>query len=246
MKKIITIATIAVFLCTSCAEMLQIANQYELTAPLSETEIANGLKEALKIGTDSANSRLAAKDGYFGDELIKILLPPEANIIVNNANKIPGGQKLINDVILGINRTAEDAAKDAGPIFAKAITEMTIRDAANILQGTDSAATVYFKSKTYEQLYNLYNPKINQSLEKDLMPGISTQKTWNTLTSNYNTVASSFVGKMANLTPVELKLDSYLTHKALDGLFIKIADEEKKIRTNPKARVTDLLKRVFK
>ena len=244
-KKILPAALIAILL-TSCAELMQIANTIELDTPLTEAEVAKGLKEALRVGTDSAAGHLALKNGYFGDEMVKILLPPEADIIANNIGKIPGGQKLIDDVVLGINRAAEDAAKEAGPVFFKAITEMSIADAMNILQGSDNAATEYFKSKTYNELTNLYSPKIKGSINKDLIAGYSAGDTWNTLTSNYNKVAKSFVGQMADLKPVEVELETYLTQKALDGLFLKLAEEEKKIRTDPLARVTDILKRVFK
>ncbi|WP_075589993.1 DUF4197 domain-containing protein [Labilibacter marinus] len=244
-KKLFAASLIIVVL-TSCAELMHIANTMELDVPLTETEIASGLKEALRVGTDSAASHLAATDGYFGDEMVKILLPPEANIIVENAGKIPGGQKLVDDVILGINRAAEDAANEAGAVFYQAITEMTISDALNILQGSDNAATEYFKSKTYQSLTDLYSPKIKSSIDKDLIAGYSAGDTWDTMTSNYNKVATSFVGQMASLKPVDVELETYLTQKALDGLFLKIADEEKKIRTDPVARVTDILKRVFK
>ncbi|MGQ1783685.1 MULTISPECIES: DUF4197 domain-containing protein [unclassified Saccharicrinis] len=244
MKKFFLASLLTIFL-SGCAELMQVVNTIEMDVPLSETEVASGLKEALRVGTDSAAHRLALKDGYFGDEMVKILLPAEADIIVNNAHKIPGGQKLIDDVVLGINRAAEDAAKEAGPVFYKAITEMTFTDAMNILKGSDNAATEYFKSKTYQELFNLYSPKIKNSVDKDLIAGYSAGDTWSTMTSNYNKVAGSFVGQMADLKPVEVELEGYLTQKALDGLFLKLAEEEKKIRTDPIARVTDILKRVF-
>ncbi|WP_044213687.1 DUF4197 domain-containing protein [Saccharicrinis fermentans] len=244
-KKILLISLISVCL-SGCAELMQVVNTMDLDIPLTESEVASGLKEALRVGTDSAAHHLALKDGYFGDEMVKILLPPEADIIVKNASKIPGGQKLIDDVILGINRAAEDAASEAGPIFFKAIKEMTISDAMNILKGSNDAATTYFKSKTYQKLFDLYSPKIKSSINKDLIAGYSAGDTWSTMTSNYNKVASSFVGQMANLKTVDVELEGYLTQKALDGLFLKLADEEQKIRTDPVARVSDILKRVFK
>ncbi len=239
------LASLIAILFTACAELQQVMNSLETNAPLTESEVARGLKEALRIGTDSAAGKLAMTNGYFKDELVKILLPPEADIIVKNANKIPGGQKLIDDVVLGINRAAEDAAKEAGPVFYKAITAMTITDAMNILKGGNNAATEYFKSKTYQSLFDLYSPKIKTSISKDLVAGYSAGDTWNTMTSNYNKVATSFVGELADLKPVDVELETYLTQKALDGLFLKLANEEQKIRTDPVARVTDLLKRVF-
>ncbi len=230
----------------SCAELIQIANTIELETPLTENEITQGLKEALRVGTDSAAHKLSVTNGYFGDEAVKILLPEEANIIVDNAKKIPGGEKLVDDVILSINRAAEDAAKEAGPIFFKAITEMSITDAVKILGGEDNAATEYFKSKTYQELFALYSPKIKQSTDKKIIAGYSAGQTWKSLTSKYNQLAGSFIGQIADLHKVEVELNDYLTQKALDGLFLKISNEEYLIRKDPAARVTDILKRVFK
>ena len=165
---------------------------------------------------------------------------------MDNAKKIPGGEKLVNDVILSINRAAEDAAKEAGPIFYKAITEMTITDAVKILGGEENAATEYFKSKTYQELFALYSPKIKQSTDKKIIAGYSAGQTWESLTSKYNQLAGSFVGQLADLHKVEVELNDYLTQKALDGLFLKISNEESQIRKDPAARVTAILKRVFK
>lgn len=231
---------------TSCAELTQVAQQYATQqTPLTEADVANGLKQALRVGTDTAVKHLAKTDGYFGNQLYKILLPPEADVIVKNAAKIPGGSKLVNEVILSINRSAEDAAKEAAPIFSNAIQQMTIADAWNILRGSENAATQYLKKNTYTQLVNLYSPKIKGSLDKPLIAGISATTSWNTLTSKWNTLAGSTAGKVAGFTPVNVDLNNYLTQKALDGLFLQIAAEEKSIRQDPIARVTDLLKRVF-
>lgn len=246
MKKTVLLSGILSVILFSCAELQQAVDAYnQQTAPLTESEVAKGLKEALKVGTDTAVANLAKTDGYFGNELYKILLPSEASIIVENASKIPGGQKLVNDAILSINRAAEDAAKEATPIFVNAITSMTIQDAWNILKGEKNAATEYLRKSTYTQLVKLYSPKIETSLNKPLVAGVSTNQTWNTLTSNWNKVANNPIGKMAGLTTVDTELNQYLTKKALNGLFLKIADEEKKIRENTINRVTDLLKRVF-
>lgn len=229
----------------SCAELMQVVNTTMAEQPLTSTEIIAGLKQALAIGTDSSVARVSKIDGYFRDELIKILLPPEAGVITKNLSRIPGGEKLVNDVILRINRAAEDAAKEAAPIFVSSITSMTISDGLAILKGGDHAATDYLKSTTSGQLFSLYQPKIKTSIDKKLIGNISTTESWNTLTGEWNKIANSIIGKTAGFEPVNVRLDEYLTQKALDGLFLKIADEEKKIRTDPMARVTDLLKRVF-
>jgi len=151
----------------------------------------------------------------------------------------------VEDVVLRINRAAEDAAREALPIFASAVTGMTIQDGLAILKGHPTAATDYLRSNTYDQLFALYQPKIKNSIDKKLIGNISTAESWNKLTTEWNKIANSLVGQMAGFKPVNVQLDSYLTGKALDGLFLKVGEEEKKIRTDPVARVTELLKRVF-
>lgn len=246
MKKIKT-SILVVLLLTfiSCAELMQVVSTSTGDLPLTNTEIIAGLKQALAIGTDSTVARISKTDGYFRDELIKILLPPEAEVITKNLSRIPGGEKLVSDVVLRINRAAEDAAKEAAPIFIGSITGMTITDGLQILRGGDYAATEYLKRTTSDQLFNLYQPKIKTSIDKKLIGNISTTDSWNKLTGEWNRIANSLIGQAAGFTPVNVKLDEYLTRKALDGLFLKIGEEEKKIRTDPVARVTDLLKRVF-
>lgn len=242
----ITLLAIALFSMSSCAELTQIAQTaVSQNLPLTNTEIVGGLKDALLVGTDSSVNRLSAIDGYLKDQAVKILLPPEAKTITDNISKLPGGQKLVDDVIVRINRAAEDAAKGAKPIFVNSIREMTFADALQILKGPDNAATSYFKTKTTQQLAELYRPKIRESLNKNLVAGISTQQSWNELTNSWNKVAGSTVGRIAGMKTVDVKLEDYLLQKALDGLFLKIEDREKDIRNNANARVTALLKRVF-
>lgn len=240
------IPVLIAFLLSSCAEINQLSRQYlDMDAPLTKDEIIAGLKEALITGTNHSADILGATDGYYKDELVKIMLPPEASIIVENAGRIPGGQKLIDDVLLHINRAAEDAVAEAKPIFVNSITHMTIADGIGILQGNENAATDYLHQTTYDQLFELYRPKIKTSVEKDLIGDISTKESWDTLVGKWNKLARSVIGNMAGLKPVNTELEDYLTQKALDGLFIKIAEEEKQIRENPAARASALLKRVF-
>lgn len=235
-----------VILLSGCAQLTQLAQQtLDQNAPLTQNEIVAGLKEALITGAKHSADILGKTDGYYKDELVKIMLPPEANVIVDNLNKIPGGEKLVEDVLLRINRAAEDAAKEAAPIFVNSIKSMTIADAVDILKGPDDAATQYLHKTTYNQLFELYEPKIKSSVDKELVGGISTKASWDALTSRWNTVANSVAGRIAGLKPVNTELEAYLTQKALDGLFLKIAGEEKQIRENPAARATELLKRVF-
>lgn len=241
LKKILPL--FLVFSLTSCSELSEFLEDNDNS--LSESEVVNGLKQALVIGSDSASSILASTDGYYKDELVKILLPPEAKIITDNISYLPGGDQMVENIIMGINRSAEDAAREAAPIFGKAVTSMSIRDGWNILKGENDAATNYLREQTFDELYDLYQPKIKTSLDKKLVGNVSTNSSWETLTTEWNRVANSIAGNLAGLEPVETKLDAHLTNQALDGLFLKLANEEEKIRTDPIARVTDLLKRVF-
>jgi hypothetical protein len=219
--------------------------QTSANLPLTEEEVIGGLKEALTTGATNSAKRLAAENGYYGDELVKILLPEEARIIVENISRIPGGDKLIEDVILRINRAAEDAAKEVAPIFINSVRQMTVRDAFSILNGADNAATSYLRSTTYNELYALYKPKIQVSTEKKIIGDISTKDSWIALTGRWNTLAGSVAGKLAGFKLVNTDLDDFLTGKALNGMFIKVEAEELKIRKEVTARVTPVLRRVF-
>ena len=244
MKTRILSLVLAVMLFTGCAELLTIL-QSAGSGSLTETEVISGLKEALTTGARNSAQRLAAENGYYGDALIKILLPDEAKVIVDNISRIPGGTQLVEDVVLRINRAAEDAAKEVAPIFVNSITQMTIKDAFNILNGSDNAATDYLRSTTYNELYALYKPKIQASTEKKIIGNISTKDSWVTLTGKWNTFANSIAGRLANFKPVNTDLDDFLTSKALSGMFLKVEGEELKIRKEVTARVTPLLRKVF-
>ena len=247
MKTIYTLVlAFSIFMLNSCAELTQIAQSAGVqNLPLSNAEIISGLKEALLVGTDSSVKKLSAVDGYLRDQAVKILLPPEAKTIMDNVSKLPGGTKLVDDVIVRINRAAEDAAKEAKPIFVNSVREMTFADGLQILHGPDNAATSYFKQKTSQQLMELYRPKIRESLNKNLVAGLSTQQSWNELTNTWNKFAGSTVGRIAGYKTVEVKLEDYLLQQALNGLFLKIEEREKDIRNNASARVTNILKKVF-
>ncbi len=243
-KRYLITAALFLLIFSSCAELVKVL-ETATSAPLTEADVAGGLKEALITGAENSARRLAAENGYYGDDLIKILLPDEAKVIVDNISRIPGGDKLVEDVILRINRAAEDAAKEVAPIFVSSVRQMTIGDAFGILNGPDDAATQYLHRTTYSQLEGLYRPKIQASVEKNIVGDISTQDSWDALTGQWNKLANSIAGKLAGFKPVETDLGAYLTAKALDGMFLKVADEELKIRTDINARVTPLMKRVF-
>jgi len=244
MKTRILSLLLVVILITACAELVKVLESAG-QLPLTETEVVSGLKEALITGARNSAQRLASENGYYGDVLIKILLPDEAKVIVDNISRIPGGSQLVEDVILRINRAAEDAAKEVAPIFVNSITQMTIRDAFNILNGADNAATQYLRNTTYNDLYALYKPKIQASTGKDIVGNISTMDSWEALTGRWNTIANSAAGRLANLKPVNTDLNDYLTNKALSGMFLKVEAEELKIRKEVSARVTPLLQKVF-
>jgi len=244
MKTNFLILAISIMILTACAELMQVL-QTVGNVPLTEAEVISGLKEALTTGARNAAERLARENGYYGDDLIKILLPDEAKVIVDNISRIPGGDKLVEDVIIRINRAAEDAAKEVAPIFVNSITQMTVKDAFGILNGADNAATNYLRNTSYNELYALYLPKIKVSTEKKIVGNISTKDSWNTLTAKWNSIANSIAGRLANLKPVNTDLDDFLTTKALSGIFMKVEGEELKIRKEVSARVTPLLQRVF-
>ncbi|MGD9930215.1 MAG: DUF4197 domain-containing protein [Mangrovibacterium sp.] len=246
MKRILSLFALSAMLLAGCAELQQVAQTiYNEERPLTQTEIIAGLKQALTVGVDSSVSKLAVSNGYLNDLAVKILLPPEAEVITSNLSKLPGGQQMVDKVITGINQAASDAAKEAAPIIANSIKSMTIQDAAGILTGGDYAATDYLKRTNYDALLKLYQPKIEGSLDKKLVGNLSAQQSWDEMTGKWNQVAGSLVGQVANLQTVETDLSAYLTQRALDGLFLKIGETEKNIRQDPAARVTELLKRVF-
>jgi hypothetical protein len=201
------------------------------TAGLSITEIVNGLKEALKQGTNKGTANLSQRDGFFKNLAVKILFPAEAQNVANKLQQIGMGN-LVDQAVEKINRAAEDAAVQAGPIFVNAITSMTIADARNILMGADNAATSYLKRTTSTALYNAFKPIIKTSLNK-----VGALDAWNLVISNYN--------KIPLVQKVNPNLDDHVTNKAIDGVFHMIEKEEKEIRVNPVARGTALLRKVF-
>ncbi len=247
MNKVIITLGVTALLSTSCAELQQVANQVITTNSnvMTGTDNASGLKEALLVGTANTVLRLNKQDGFFANQALKILLPEEAQPILKNIRLVPGGDKLVNDVVLRLNRAAEDAASEAKPVFVSAIRNMTIADATNILFGANDAATNYLRKNTYSQLSSAFQPKIDASLGKKLVGNISTTDSWRSLATAYNSVANTLVGKAANMKPVSVNLTQYVTDRALSGIFISLASEEKQIRENPAARVNTILKKVF-
>ncbi|HPX02889.1 MAG TPA: DUF4197 domain-containing protein, partial [Syntrophales bacterium] len=194
--------------------------------------VASGLKEALSVGTKNAVGLLSGKDGYFANEAVKILLPENVRRL-GDALRMAGYQKEVDAFVLSMNRAAEKAAPRAADIFAGAIREMSITDAQKILGGGNTAATEYFKSKTSTQLFDAFKPDISKSMSE-----VGVTRAYKAMTDRYTS--------MVPFAKVEsLDLDRYVTNKSLDGLFYMVGQEETKIRTNPAARTTELLRKVF-
>jgi hypothetical protein len=199
---------------------------------LSDAEIADGLKEALRVGTDTAVYNGNKSNGFFANEIIKILMPPEGQVIVDAISLIPGGAGLVDEVVLKLNRAAEEAAVEATPIFVDAITNLTITDALTILNGSETAATEYLNTNTSAGIHTLFQPKIETALTS-----VGAQQAWTELTGLYNQIPL--------LEPVNSDLANYTTGKAKDGLFHLVGEEEKLIRTDATHRVNDILQNVF-
>ena len=228
MKRILlSLACIAIFL-PGCDTARQILGS---TGSLSNGDIVQGLKEALRVGTDSTTKHLSIVNGFFGDDIIRILMPPEAQKVERTLRDVGLG-KTVDKAVLSMNRAAEDASKFVGNIFWTAITNMTISDALGILKGGDFAATEYLKRSTTQQLTTAFRPIIERSLNN-----VDATRYWNDVFTLYNKVSRN---------PVNTDLAAYVTEKALYGLFYHIGLQEQKIRRDPLARVTDILRKVFK
>jgi hypothetical protein len=199
---------------------------------LNQEDIANGLKEALTVGTEKGCVKLSKPDAFFKNAALKILMPPEAQKMENTIRKL-GLNNLADDFILSMNRAAEDACKTASPIFLKAIKEMTITDGITILRGDDTAATYYLKSKTQNDLKASFSPIIKNSLDK-----VEATKNWEKIITVYNKIP--LVNKKINPD-----LTAYVAEKSMSGIYTEIASQEKEIRSNPMARTTAILKSVF-
>jgi len=245
MKSKITLFILSLMLLTGCTQLMNIIETTSTIKGLTDGDITGGLKEALTTAAGNAAAKLSSENGYYGDMTVKIPLPDEAKVIVENIGRIPGGEQLLENVIMNINRAAEDAAREVAPIFVSSVTQMTIADGYNILHGADNAATVYLKNTTWNDLYALYKPKISTSTSKEIIAGVSAQESWSTLTGKWNNIANSIAGRLAGFSPVTTDLDDFLTRKALDGVFLKMEGEELKIRKEVSARVTPLLQKVF-
>lgn len=230
MRKIALVA-FAAYTLSSCAELQQVANQLPGVLEQGNVDIAGGLKEALNNGISKQVVKLTAVDGFFKNEAVKILLPDELKKVDKGLRDI-GMSKLADEGLKVLNRAAEDAVKEATPIFVDAITGMTFTDAKNILMGNESAATTYLQNSTSSALYAKFNPVIKTSFAK-----VGADKVWTNIITKYNSIPL--------VKKVNPDLTDYTTNKAMEGVFKMIAVEEKNIRTDLGSRTSDLLKKVF-
>lgn len=203
----------------------------QLQSPLTEPDIANGLREALRVGITNGSKQASQRDGYLGNQLIRVAFPPDARKVEERLRQIGLGAE-VDRFIVSLNRAAEDAAKASLPIFGAAITKMTIQDAVGILRGADDAATQYLRKTSGQELYETFYPIVDSTLNLN-----QTTRIYTSLANTYN--------RIPRVQQVNPDLKKYATEQAINGLFILIAQEERKIRQDPAARVNDILRRVF-
>jgi hypothetical protein len=234
MKKVSLLSLFLLFGLISCGQKInlgKVVNSVLSGAPLTEAEAGEGIKEALSVGINLGADKASALDGYFKNPRIRIPFPPEVQKVEKTLRGIGLGGE-VDKFILALNRGAENAAQQAKPIFISAIKQLTISDAVNILRGEKDAATQFLKRTTSVQLLQAFEPYMQKSLENT-----QATKYYSDLANEYNKVP--FVSK------INSDLKGYATQKAIDGLFVLVAEEEAKIRENPLARTSELLKKLF-
>ena len=230
MKKFLVLVFLPLFL--GCAELQQIADSLPQEGTgITNTEVAAGLRQALDFGIDKQVTKLTQENGFWSNELVRIGLPPELQKVDQTLRDL-GMSNLADEGLKVLNRAAEDAVKEATPIFVEAVRQITFNDARNILLGDDTAATSYLAQKTTDPLYGKFNTVITNSLDK-----VGATQVWTNIINRYN--ALPLTGE------VNPDLADYVTQQALKGVFTMIAVEEKEIRNDFSSRTTNLLKRVF-
>jgi hypothetical protein len=197
----------------------------------TQNEIISGLKQALQQGTNKGSDKLSAVDGFFKDAALKILMPPQAQNVESKLRDLGMGS-LVDQAVLSFNRAAENASGQAKPIFINAITQMNFADAMGILKGGGTSATDYLKRTCTNPLTAAFRPTVQQSLNN-----VNATKYWSDVMNVYN--------KIPFVTPVNTDLAGYVTDKAIQGIFLKVADEERNIRANPMQQASALLQKVF-
>ena len=230
MKKVVLLVS-SFFCLSSCADLQSVMNSTQQSGALSSVDISNGLKQALELGIAQGVDLLSQKDGYYGNSLAKILFPEPLQKVDNTLRSIGLGS-LADEGVKLLNRAAEDAVTEAKPIFINAVKNLSFSDATAILTGGKNAATDYLKKTTTQSLIQAFSPKIQASLGK-----VGADQVWSGIIDKYNAVPL--------VTKVNPDLTSYVTEKAIDGLFLQIAQKEEDIRTNIGSRTTPLLQKVF-
>ena len=228
MKKLFFSFSLLTFFIASCDVLQQQLNNAPI---ISETEIVSGLKEALKVGTNNSIAVLGIAGGFNNNSRFKIPFPSEAQRAETKLREL-GMNELVDKFIKTMNEGAENAVSKAAPIFVNAITNMTFQEAKTILKGNNDAATQYFKTKTQTQLFELFKPEVKKALD-----AVNATKYWTDIVGVYN--------KIPLVNKVDTDLPKYVTNKAIDALFIKMAEEENLIRTDPAKRISEILKKVF-
>lgn len=228
MKKFILF--ISVLALSSCAELQTIAQNYPQTG-LSNDQIASGLRQALDMGIEKQVTKLTEKNGFYSNELVRIGLPPELKKVDKTLRDVGLGS-LADEGLKVLNRAAEEAVKEATPIFVKAVKEINFNDARNILIGQNDAATQFLNNKTETQLYDKFNPVVTNSLDK-----VGATQIWSNIIQKYNNLPLT--------SRVNPDLANYVTNQALNGVYTMIAVEEKEIRQKVSSRTTSLLRKVF-
>jgi len=213
------------------AESAVNSNQNTSRSNLSNDEVVKGLREALTIGTNNAASSASRLDGFNKNNLIKIPFPPQASAVESKARQLGMGPQ-VDRFVTTMNRAAEEASKEAAPIFINAVKGMSINDGMTILRGGDNAATNFLQNRTTAELTTKFQPSIKRAIDK-----VELTKLWNPIISNYN--------RIPGVTKQNPNLEAYVTQKTIEGLFKLIAQEESKIRKDPAAQVTNILRRVF-
>ena len=258
---LIFLVSFSFFSCDTLFDILGLAGSGD--ALFTNAEAVEAMKSALNIGAKDSSTALSQEDAYYKSAL-KIPLPDEVDNAIKTLTNIPAvgyllgdlSGELVEDVVLSINRSAEAAAKEIVPIFSNAITEMTVQDGITIVTGERNAATVYLKDKTYSQLMNSYQPRMDKVLKQDLIGDVSANDAWENLTSKYNGVIDtinntyllSAAVKASGYTlpeKINTNLSEYVTGKALDGVFVKVGEEEGKIRDNPWGYTSSIIEKVF-
>jgi len=244
MKRALALTLGALVACTAAAQMPRLddlmkgmgklpvptAAEQSVGSGDEQTDVA-GIKEALAVGTENAVNSLSRVDGYFGNAAVKILMPSSLQKVADVARMV-GYQKQVDDFVLSMNRAAEAAVPLAARYFGDAIRQMTLEDVRGILTGGDTAATDFFRRKTHDKLYAAFKPVVSEKVDQ-----VGATRAYKDMMGRYE--------KVPMMGSQSLDLDDYVTDKSLDGLFYMVGQEEKKIRTNPAARTTDLLKAVF-